>query len=758
MKKRWTQRRDDRGASLIAVLVTIAVVGIMGTVISQLTIANLQLKETERQSKKNFYDAEQVMDDLVVGLNTIASGAMEEAYTNMLSKYNQVTSGGGDIKATFSRLYLDNLEESFTTQDAALKDSTQKKMADDGKVTYKLGYYSLGTVRDAFTDDTLEDRLITTAVDGSADSVAFFHADYEAQTFILDNIIISVPDEQGNVTTIKTDMVFHTPDLNFDGSNLVKEFMRYSLIADRDIQVDSRGVNVDGNVYAGSRGIFTSGLSSAEFRGNKIVTRGDIKVVSQGKLTLGVEDDKTQVWAENIVTEQAIDNSDVSPILNINGSIYVSDDLEINGKNDQVELKGEYFGYNFLKAYDGSTNDMGAEYSSAIAINGQNSRLNLTGLKRLWIAGRTYIGRTSGGSTSSQDIMLGESMTVRSSQVAYFVPDNCLDNDPDNPGKKVFNHEKFEVYCGVPDIETYLSSDKIAKYYYVLNGATMSAYYLDFASEQKANDFYAAYYSVQGTKVNTYASTYLADEALVLDDANTILTLRGDILYRDGTELKEKRAVISGDKWGASKIYYNFSADLAMKYSSLQRTLTDSNKYDADKVRLEKHPDTGVDEPDEPQMFNTLIDNEAFYQLVPNPGDKKEIKMNITESVTDPVTGEVTDGITKQKLVAIVNGGYTVSNDYTGGIVVASGDVRVEASDFAGTIISGGEITFAENASVKSDEVVVAGLLAQNVKDPDPDVNFASIFKGYVEDKNGVMGEASIDRYLTYDNWTKTIE
>ena len=72
MKKERFMIKDNRGASLIAVLVALSVVSILGVIISQLTVTNIQMKEAERQAKTIFYNAEAVMDDLTAGLNNSA--------------------------------------------------------------------------------------------------------------------------------------------------------------------------------------------------------------------------------------------------------------------------------------------------------------------------------------------------------------------------------------------------------------------------------------------------------------------------------------------------------------------------------------------------------------------------------------------------------------------------------------------------------------------------------------------------------------
>ena len=87
MKNKWSLKGQNQGASLIAVLVALIFVGIISVVILNVTITNIQMREIEQSGKENFYDAESVMDELTVGLNDIAAGALERAYTDILADY-----------------------------------------------------------------------------------------------------------------------------------------------------------------------------------------------------------------------------------------------------------------------------------------------------------------------------------------------------------------------------------------------------------------------------------------------------------------------------------------------------------------------------------------------------------------------------------------------------------------------------------------------------------------------------------------------
>ena len=66
-------KQDNRGASLLAVLVLMVVVSLIAVVITKITIVNIGMKEVERGTKKNFYSADELMDNLRAGAGNLQS-------------------------------------------------------------------------------------------------------------------------------------------------------------------------------------------------------------------------------------------------------------------------------------------------------------------------------------------------------------------------------------------------------------------------------------------------------------------------------------------------------------------------------------------------------------------------------------------------------------------------------------------------------------------------------------------------------------
>lgn len=740
--KKNSFHKDDRGASLLAVLILMVVVSAIAVVITKITIVNIQMKEVERGTKKNFYSADAIMDDLRTGAREQAETALENAYADVLQHYVDYTSGGKNAQDVFKQNYMNGLEKYFADPMKTPVDTTN----DEGNVVYRVAGYDTGKVKGCILDGTQQDCFVA-----SADPK--YEIDYGAGTFTLKDVRVDYKDAQDYETTITTDLVFSTPDMNFSGQSQVKEFMKYALIADDQINVNAPTVVVDGSVYAGAGGIVASGNGTGVLNGRMILTRGDIVADMGSKLTVG--NGNSSIWAENLMT-----TGKSAATLDVNGNIYVADDLALNAKESKVTLKGNYYGYNFQKNYGaGDTVATDADFSSAIMINGKNSSLNIQNLKYLLLAGRTFISR--GDNSSNTDIQMGESIAARTNQLAYYVPERYVKVESGasallkwNDVQKVRIGET-EYPIGESDYAASIQVDPvkldgwlnhanpIVPYYYT-NGVN---YYLNFRSQQDANEFYAAYYAGNTGKAGGLAGTYLDKDALIIDENNHMLmTLSGDIMYRTKPEemFQEKAVTIEPDKWKDSAgRMWSYCSKQAVRYKSLELGLKDSGQsVTPDQVRFSVTDESGhekIDKSIDP-LFDKLIDRSALQEEIAkhkNPGDAGFTVYHPADDV-----------------YLIDNTGvYNLPTSIQKGIVVATGSVKV-SGNFEGLILSGGKITFDANVQVKGNKLLVSNLFKDDQSRKSP------LFSKFFRDCSGtaadsVSGQLDLDSYINYDEWKK---
>ena len=740
--KKNSFHKDDRGASLLAVLILMVVVSAIAVVITKITIVNIQMKEVERGTKKNFYSADAIMDDLRTGAREQAETALENAYADVLQHYVDYTSGGKNAQDVFKQNYMNGLEKYFADPMKTPVDTTNEQ----GNVVYRVAGYDADKVKGCILDGTQQGCFV-------APADPKYEIDYGTGTFTLKDVRVVYKDAQDYETTITTDLVFSTPDMNFSGQSQVKEFMKYALIADDQINVNASNVTVDGSVYAGVGGIVASGNGTGELKGRMILTRGDI-VADMGS-ALKVGDGNSSIWAENIMT-----TGKSAATLNVNGNMYVADDLALNAKESKVTLQGNYYGYNFQKNYGaGDTVATDADFSSAIMINGKSSSLNIQNLKYLLLAGRTFISR--GNNSSNTDIQMGESIAARTNQLAYYVPERYVKvesgestllkwNDAQNVriGEKEYpigeSDYAASIHVNPEKLDGWLdNANPIVPYYYT-NGVN---YYLNFKSQQDANEFYAAYYAGNTGKAGGFAGTYLDKNALIIDEHNkVIMTLSGDIMYRTKPEemFQEKAVTIEPDNWKDSAgLLWDYCSKLAVSYKSLELGLKDfGQSVTPDQVRFSVTDENGhekIDKSIDP-LFDKLIDRSALQEEIAkhkNPGDAGFTVYHPADDV-----------------YLIDNTGvYDLPTSITKGIVVATGSVKV-SGNFEGLIISGGKVTFDANVQVKGNKLLVSNLFKEDQSRKAP------LFSKFFRDCSGtaasnISGQLDLDSYINYDEWKK---
>lgn len=741
--KKNSFHKDDRGASLLAVLILMVVVSAIAVVITKITIVNIQMKEVERGTKKNFYSADAIMDDLRTGAREQAETALENAYADVLQHYVDYTSGGKNAQDVFKQNYMNGLEKYFADPMKTPVDTTNEQ----GNVVYRVAGYDADKVKGCILDGTQQGCFV-------APADPKYEIDYGVGTFTLKDVRVVYKDAQDYETTITTDLVFSTPDMNFSGQSQVKEFMKYALIADDQINVNASNVTVDGSVYAGVGGIVASGNGTGELKGRMILTRGDIVADMGSKLTVG--NGNSSIWAENLMT-----TGKSAATLDVNGNMYVADDLALNAKESKVTLQGNYYGYNFQKNYGvGDTVATDADFSSAIMINGKSSSLNIQNLKYLLLAGRTFIAR--GNNSSNTDIQMGESIAARTNQLAYYVPERYVKVESgestllkwnDAPQNVTIGEKEYpigesdyaaSIHVDLVKLDGWLNhANPIVPYYYT-NGVN---YYLNFKSQQDANEFYAAYYAGNTGKAGGLAGTYLDKDALIIDEHNKmIMTLSGDIMYRTKPEemFQEKAVTIEPDNWKDSAgLLWDYCSKLAVSYKSLELGLKDfGQSVTPDQVRFSVTDENGhekIDKSIDP-LFDKLIDRSALQEEIAkhkNPGDAGFTVYHPADDV-----------------YLIDNTGvYDLPTSITKGIVVATGSVKV-SGNFEGLIISGGKVTFDANVQVKGNKLLVSNLFKEDQSRKAP------LFSKFFRDCSGtaasnISGQLDLDSYINYDEWKK---
>ncbi|MCI8410815.1 MAG: hypothetical protein HFJ09_16395, partial [Lachnospiraceae bacterium] len=532
-------KKHSSGSSLVFVIIAVAFVGILGSILLNVTLINVETKGTDRTVKKNFYATETVMDKLNVALENISSDAMKDAYIALLENYTgdvMNTTDQAKIQSRFGKNYIEGILHRISNITNLIDNSTNLSLPANS--LYKIEKIQ-DVLVDAFREDDsnaekLRDYLM---VDGGADyaqmdlSFDGTHADTN-KYLTLKNIKVKyvenadpTNDDAGISTWITTDIKFTVPILRFEGGGTYPNFTEYSIIGDEEVSAESSNNTViDGSLYAGYRGfnIKTGSDVSVKRKSANIITRGDVNVMQGTTLTLGEKDNLVNVYAKNYTTSRnGSPGSTALAKLNVYANSYIMDDMSLDAPYSDVYFGGDnaaYYGYSFNKDNTTDTKtELNSQYSSAILINGKNSSLHMdNSMSSILLGGRAYISREQQKMENigieKKDILMGESLSIKVDQNYYLVSNEHMKEGYTNP-------MKWEEYAalGEPGRIEVLSDDIVGRssgigallktgvgqgtvpYVYNISNLTSTSgamvyFYYNFKSQNAADTFYNKYF------------------------------------------------------------------------------------------------------------------------------------------------------------------------------------------------------------------------------------------------------------------------
>lgn len=734
-------KEDNRGVSLVMVVSVVAIVAILVSIILAMGLYNYQMKVTNKNSKDNFYDAEQVLDEIRLGLQQDVSDAMLEAYYQTMDEYAET-----DVEEAtdyFNDLYTETLRKSI--------------VASQNKSYYDMEHL-LG-----FLDEKVKERTTLTTVDGKK---PYLNVN-KTNGVTLKNLSLTYVNEEDYISSISTDIQLKIPDINFSKFNMGSNIVQYALVAQKGITINSGIGNVtfNGNVYAGNSGtsvVIPNGTTVNVKSGKDFVVKDVLDVKAGG--TLNVED-KATLWTKDIEAENASK-------LQLQGTTYVANDLTLLGGAD-VTISGEYYGFGNPKAalqaasvqdYQEQTDieDTPADYSSAIIINalGTNSKakLNLKNVNTLMLAGNAYIGDSK--------VMMGESLTVKSNQIAYLVPESCM-MGASNPMTAEMRAAQLETVEGDTEqekelnfknqillrVQTGVSSD-VEQIVQMLSADGVYYYYMQFSSAKAADQYFANHYqSAASDKIKNYLQYYVEDQEVKINtdakkesngnilvyDENGISAI-GDSITEGTQDLSENKKIVN-QLASYQDIFHALNTNLSMDYASL----TNMQKA-RDTVYKNLFNTVGYE-----RLFKNYYSEQSLGEFVYDDGEEKYGARYRKYSVTS---------VKSEKKYA-QNSGYTLK------MIISQGNVTVD-DDFDGLILAGGKITIkGNNRTVNSNPALITKIIdyAYLIKkyDTRPEEYSLKEFM-YDPDKyagNFLEADNRSDNYIhledlvVYTNWSK---
>ena len=758
-------RKDDSGSAFIFVVIGVMFVSIVGATVLSVATNYVTTVIVDHYSTDNFYQTEGYLSEIRSGIEEIAGKANEKAYLEVVEHYTspKMTS---QMKTIYGKKYLTGIVRKLnhdalvpTETSAEIKD-IESKPAADSTVTTDWEQLSMDLIKKMSTNPgTLGSTY------GTNDLRYRFEYDKDEKELylVIRGLIIKYTDETGYRSSVKTDIRIGVPDYAFEGNRTYEELKHYISISDDILRVDtdnhSSDAAVSGNVYSGTTkkmespnddegsGIQIHPRTKAVFHSKRIISRGNLNIFSgadvkmsglSGPASLG------ELWLKNIVVRKpspAVGGAMTSNV-NINDNAYILDDTSIEDDNATVNLGGNYYGYSYNRDNSDTTEgnaSLRSDYNSAILINGRNTTLTSNGLTKLILAGRTFVQRneklTDGTYQESvDDIMMGESLAVRSNQIAYLVPEEFIldghnplvgaevGDDTDARNKvniaalkslAVGNEGKTMADFLKPGEEITANYNNSGQYVYL---------YLNFKSEVAANEYFSCYYNQEeGSSPNNSKPNkeYLDDRAqsyiATLDGSMKIspalYLIAGNIVhdYYSNTGAKQQSPNYFDGTNKPVKSLLDDGQSKMRNYLGLQMALLSSGSESVADVR------GMLDDKSKDELVKNVVLNIIDTNGNPSEEDNKFEK----DGASLPDRIDNVPGYGDWKIIC-QNDDYMIDPGIEKGIVLCAKNVTV-SSNFEGLIIAGGKVSVTAAGSYKANPAVVGDILdiIKNHKDKD---------------------------------------
>ncbi len=720
-----------QGSAFLLVIICIMFLAITGVVVLSLSTDYLVSVITAENSTSNFYDAEQILAEVRTGVQERAMESAKETYDGIMTGYRKMPEETRVDR--YSKGFLTLLAKSLGAPSGAgsesdfLETDTEKTYVCDNAAIKKLT-----KVPDAVGSVPGTDLLILLRNDAA-----------DGYSLTLKNLDIDYKSDIGYRSTIRTDMVIRVPDFHFDGDSTLNELKKYIVISDDTMTVSNAlgamggttGASFRGNIYTGIKdasandtGIQVDSQTRAVFHSDIIVSRGGLDILTGSNVQVRANDGSSpsDLWLKNIkLSPMGLDETDLFSDVNINANANIEDSFVINDDKSKVTLGGSYYGYSYNKENDPADMSKDSTYSSAFLINGLNTTVNTPNLNKLILAGRAFVSKMDdSGAKTPSNIITGESLSVKSNQIAYLVPEEYLEaghnpviSGEDEGVKASFNSSWLRSYLdsSEPVTKNYISS---------ASGFTLIYYFLNFKDNQSANDYFEQYYSSGENK-----------EALS-DNARAYISTDDD----SGMKLDASLFLIAGN------IIHHF-------YDSAGAELKKANYYDNTGAPLEELLDDGIAKGKEyvGRQMTLLPAAGATMRLsdtAPPLAASKIIDFNEVDHLSSVLVKNYSE---LSANVIIAPGDYTVdTSSGNRGLIVAKGNVTVQ-NDFTGLIISGEKVEILVGGiTLEYNQVLISSLLKEIAGDND----LAKYFRG-IASFDGASVEDALSQNISYQNWSR---
>ena len=738
------KRNDNRGSSILMVILVAAGIGVMAAIALWVSLRNVQMKTTDAEIKESFYSAEGVLEQVKAGVKEKAEAAYKEAVTKDLenfAKYGNSSQTPAGVVSSSAASERARRAEDFKRN---FKD-TFKRSIDRGTA----GEYNIKSISNLVDQSLLNSPTypyaVVSAMNGGFSRDEGIVKD-EDDKLVLKGIKVRYVSEDEQVSDIVTDITVAVPKPDVVSGTSDLDLFEYAIIGDKGVEVIAGNVDIKGSVYAGfsdaldKQAFVTKANTNVGLYDKTLIANGTVNVANNASLKASPNQ---KIWAGGILLDGGR--------AELTGASYVADDLTLSGERSSAKISGTYKGYGNDKNVAGS--------SSAIIINGKDSSIDMSGAKEVALAGYSYIAtgnerlraNSTGEARNNKDIKMGESIAVKGNQIAYLMPGEWIGTDSNKESKFGHNPLSYDEY------KKLLNERDSSGKNYVLVDTKARAYKTGKTFEDYGvtkSDLDANY-----TKIFVRPITGISSDGLVYFYVN----LPQDKAARYFSDF------YAADKNRAEELkkhtdYYTGTIKSAAEANI--KTVGNYTLYDNDLVVLPGKTSTIDNTGKFIKTFRALCTN--LTTKVKAGQRENEVFSNIiNESVLRGyLAGVVKKEVSVNGVKAVITSGDYEYNSHSGDVrlIVAEKNVRVSKT-FTGTIIARGKVTVNSAGEIKSDDSgIIKNLISEPLTAGGSDY-FYKVFRdgeafaasGSTASGNDLFADGSVDlsKLVSYSNWKK---
>ncbi len=477
-------KKDNRGSTLITVIVAIAFVTILTSIILATTVMNMSMKGIDRRVKDDFYYAEKGLNDVYTGVGQITAEFAGKQYDKAFKLIGQTINlsdpdklyGAAEAEKKFREQFLSECYNEFHG-------------ASDLKA--KLSAFIVGPAISSRVDTVEVTNVGTVSYLNNDGSPVSSYDEAKTVAVVIPSISVAATDKDDYQSVITTDLIIECPTVDFLGLNA--EVTDYAIIGCQGVYFtggsSSDTIEVSGNLYGGvhpasiaanddtklfptsSKTPLYGGInildSKVTLKSNYIVSKGDINVAGDGSLLdISSADPNAGVPGVGFDTMRTVKGASL-PEIKIKANMFALNDLELNADGSNVAFYGncDYYGYNDKTLPSGASlaagdslsysSDRTDDDSSAIIINGKSCTLDMSRIHTLALMGKAFVDFSSKGEVDSAYPKIAasaEGIALQTNQQLYTVPIDFMEGP--NPASAANYGSGFKLNLKRQEMDT----------------------------------------------------------------------------------------------------------------------------------------------------------------------------------------------------------------------------------------------------------------------------------------------------------------